>query len=109
MRSLFLISYTSPDGANAHADPSPPALSIQLTGEIDSLALPELRRVLGEARSKSPRTLSIDLTGASFVSLAVMGVLIDARLSGASVLLRGAPAVLESLIESEIGACEHVA
>jgi anti-anti-sigma regulatory factor len=84
-------------------------LSIQLTGEIDSLALPELRRVLGEARSKSPRTLSIDLTGASFVSLAVMGVLIDARLSGASVLLRGAPAVLESLIESEIGACEHVA
>jgi anti-anti-sigma factor len=54
-------------------------MSIRLGGDLDTVAVPEFRRVPTEAMSESPQTLSVDLTAVSFVSLSAMGALIRVR------------------------------
>lgn len=54
-------------------------MSIRLGGELDTVAVPEFRRVPAEAMSESPQTLSVDLTAVSFLSLSPRGALTRVR------------------------------
>ncbi len=55
------------------------AVVVHLTGELDLYNSDELRAALGEACSKAPDRLVIDLGEVEFIDSTALGVLIEAR------------------------------
>lgn len=54
-------------------------VTIQLCGEVDTAAAPQLQAALTSALSHTPNTLRIDLTDVTYLSLSAMGVILAAR------------------------------
>lgn len=98
----YSITLTSGDDAKADTDGS---LRLHLAGEIDTRAVPELRRILAEVMGQSPGTLAVDFRDVSFVGVAAMGVLLDARsaaqLRGTRVFFPGAKGLLQQLMAEQ--------
>ena len=54
-------------------------LTVQLEGELDADAMPELRATLASVGRATPPVLSFDFTRASYVGLSAIGALLVAR------------------------------
>ena len=53
-------------------------VTVRLSGEIDTVAIPSLRAALVEAWSVHPRALVVDLSEVSFLSISAAGPLLKA-------------------------------
>jgi anti-sigma B factor antagonist len=59
--------------------PTSEAVVLAVHGEADMQAATELKDRLGEAMSESPSAIVLDLSGATFLDSATLGVLLEAR------------------------------
>ncbi|MCZ2812021.1 STAS domain-containing protein [Modestobacter sp. VKM Ac-2979] len=77
---------------------------VQLCGEVDAQAVPQLQTTLASALSDTPSSLRIDLSGATYLSLSAMGVILAARARAVrahtDVVVADAPRALRKLMDS---------
>lgn len=77
-------------------------VAIQLCGEVDKEAVPQLQTALASALWDAPDALRIDLAGVTYLSLSAMGAILATRdravRAGTAVVMPDPPRTLRKLV-----------
>ncbi|CCH88521.1 antisigma-factor antagonist [Modestobacter italicus] len=92
-----------PDPYSINVTANSGRVTIQLCGEVDKEAVPQLQAALAAALSAAPDSLRIDLTEIPYLSLSAMGAILAARARAArahtDVVIPDPPRVLRKFMD----------